>query len=556
MHFLGLGGTDEVGASSYLYLLPEGNLLIDAGLRPGALGEAALPKLALLRDHPPAAMVLTHAHLDHVAALPLVVSAFPRLEVYCTPATARIASTVLSDTLKVSGEQGAPLFDARMMKRALERLRPTATFERIESGDLAFSFRPAGHLLGAVGVMIESEDGRVFHTGDFSNVATPTTDAAFMPPEEEPVVAVVSESTYGDTLLPARKEQVRAFVAAIGETLRGGGKVLIPSFALGRAQEIVSILLASMAGGQLPEAPIFLDGLVRALTEEYEGMLDLLPKSLRNQKQVSGLAPFLRPPVTLVRDAREREKVLASKGPAVVIASSGMLHAGASPLYARAFLPHPQHALFVVGYQDAESPGRRLLELRQGGEVLLPDGKGGRETVPALCRVERFYLSAHADRGGMLGLINRYPSGKVILTHGETAARHSLKGFLDTKRDVTLPAAGEVVPLEDSGRRRGAFVSNAPRRLEATKERHARRRVEVRYDDERHALVVELPDDLSPNFFGEGAYTLEVVRGRLTRLKLGQQEVAPPGDSPPEDGLPEETPGDGIPEGEPSLTAP
>ena len=524
MHFLGLGGTDEVGASSYLYLLPEGRLLVDAGIRPGSVGEAALPRLDLLKEHPPAAMVLTHAHLDHVAALPLVVNQFSNLPVYCTAPTARIAETVLADTLKVSREQGAQLFDLRMMKRALERLRVVEPFVPVAEHGYSFTLFPAGHLLGACSVLIASSGGTVFHTGDFSNVATPTTEAAYFPVQEVPVSAVVSESTYGDTLLPARKEQVRAFVGGIGETLSGGGKVLIPSFALGRAQEIVTILLTAMQGGQLPSVPVYLDGLVRGVTELYEDLLPFLPEALRNQARNARLSPFLRTPVQLVEDARQRERILSSKEACVVIASSGMLHAGASPIYARSFLPNPDNALFVVGYQDAESPGRRLLELQRGGDVLLPDGRGGREAVPAYCRVERFYLSAHADRGGILGLLGRYPGGKVVLTHGEQGPRTNLKSYLDTRREVALPKAGEIVPLEDSGKRRRSFVSDAPRRLAATKERHTKKAVHLRYDDERHQLVIDLPEDLSPNFFGEGTYTLEVVRGKLTRVKLNQQE--------------------------------
>ena len=89
LRFVGLGGTDEVGASSYLYLLKEGNLLVDAGVRPGGGGEAALPTFELLGEHPPSAMVLTHAHLDHVGALPIVTAKFPRLLIYCTEVTAR-----------------------------------------------------------------------------------------------------------------------------------------------------------------------------------------------------------------------------------------------------------------------------------------------------------------------------------------------------------------------------------------------------------------------------------------------------------------------------------
>lgn len=522
--FIGLGGTDEVGASSYLYLLKEGNLLIDAGLRPGQVGEAALPRLEILADYPPSAMVLTHAHLDHVAGLPVVIRRFPKLSIYCTEATARIAALVLADTLKVSTEQGYPMFSPTEMKRTLERLRPIPYFQRITDHGFAFTLYPSGHLLGAASVLIESGGKTVFHTGDVSNVETPVVTAAWLPVQVTPVDAVVSESTYGDTLLPSRKEQVRTFVQAIGETLKGGGRVLIPSFALGRAQEITQILTTSMASGLLPKAPLYLDGLTRQMTEAYEEMLPLLPPALQNRRKASGQPVFLNEAVKLVRDRREREQVIASDRPGIVVASSGMLHAGASPLYARAWLPQSDNALFVVGYQDAESPGRRLLELQQGGEVMLPNGRGGLEAVSAYSRVERFYLSAHADRGGMLGMIARYSPGKVLLTHGEVAPRNNMAGYLNSKYDVSLPATGEIVELQDSGRRRRAFINAGKKKLEAVKERHAKAKVEVTYDPEHHVLVVDLPETIDGSLFGEGEYTLEVLRGKLTRIKLRERD--------------------------------
>ena len=469
-------------------------------------------------------MVLTHAHLDHVAGLPVVIRRFPDLQIYCTEATARIAGLVLADTLKVSTDQGFPMFTPGEFKRTLERLQPLPYFERVSDHGFAFTLFPSGHLLGAASVMIESGSRRVFHTGDVSNVDTPVVNAAWLPEQVTPVDAVVSESTYGDTLLPSRKEQVRTFVGAIGETLRGGGKVLIPSFALGRAQEITQILQTAMASGQLPSVPLYLDGLTRQMTQAYEDMLPLLPQALQNRRRSSGQPVFLGGTVTPVGDRKDRERILASDGPAVVVASSGMLHAGASPIYARAWLPEADNALFVVGYQDAESPGRRLLELQQGGDVMLPDGRGGRESVPAYAHVERFYLSAHADQGGLLGMIARYRPGKILLTHGDVRPRNTLAGYLDTRHDVALPKAGEVVTLRDSGRRRGGFLNTDPRKLEALKERHARGKVDVQYDAERHALVIELPKSLDASLFGEGEYTLEVLRGKLSRLKLKERD--------------------------------
>ncbi len=524
LHFIGLGGTDEVGASSYLYLLGGGNLLIDAGVRPGKLAEAAIPKFELLSEFPPSAMILTHAHLDHLGALPLVTAKYPNINIYCTEATAKIANLVLGDTLKISTEQGYPLFTAGRMKVALERLKVIPYFQKITDYSFAFTLYPSGHLVGAASVLIESDGKAVFHTGDVSNIATPVVGAAYMPTKPIEVSAVISESTYGDTLLPARKEQVSTFVKAIGQTLRDGGRVLIPSFALGRAQEITQILITAMQGGLLPQTPLYLDGLARGITELYEGMLSELPEGLSNVKKASRQNAFLRDPVYLVKDKRERDRIIGTDKPAIVIASSGMLHAGASPQYARAWLPHAENALFIVGYQDAESPGRRLLELEQGGEVQLRDNKGDFSGVSAYCRVERFYLSAHADRGGLLGLIGRYPTSKVILTHGETSARHNLASYMNTKKDVALPAAGDIVPLKDEGRRRHSFISNAPRRLEATKEKHARAKVELSYDDEHHALVINLPENLKPELFLDGDYSLEILTGKLSRIKLVQND--------------------------------
>ncbi|KQR18785.1 hypothetical protein ASF71_19960 [Deinococcus sp. Leaf326] len=121
-------------------------------------------------------------------------------------------------------------------------------------------------------------------------------------------------------------------------------------------------------------------------------------------------------------------------------------------------------------------------------------------------------------------MIARYSPGKVLLTHGEVAPRHNLAGYLDTKYDVELPRAGQVVTLRDSGKRRGGFLNSNPKKLEALKERHARGKVELRYDAERHAVVIELPQNMDASLFGEGEYTMEVLRGKLSRLKLKEHD--------------------------------
>lgn len=244
--FRALGGVGEVGASSYLYELGESRVLVDAGMRPRGVGEESLPELSVLADSPPDAVILTHAHLDHVGALPLVRRAFPDVAVYASEATKRIAELVMADTAKVARDQGAPLYDEDEARESAAAISVMAPHARKELGGGA-SVTPivAGHISGAVSLLLEDSSGRkVFHTGDVSNAKTLTVEAAHRPSSPTPVDAVVTESTYGDVMLPSRKEQVRLLAETVGDVIQSGGRVLIPTFALGRAQEILLILLS------------------------------------------------------------------------------------------------------------------------------------------------------------------------------------------------------------------------------------------------------------------------------------------------------------------------
>jgi uncharacterized protein len=444
MEFLPLGGADEIGASSYLYRRAGGSLLVDAGVRTGVLGAAGLPLFEAI-DHPPDAFVLTHAHLDHLGALPLLLKRYPKMRCLTSPLTLKLAAANLADTVKVNLQNGMALFNMHDVVVALNRFETVPsllpiTLDTHKGEQWRLRLTPAGHLPGAQGLLIEAEGDLVFHTGDFNNVATHLTDAAWRFTEPPQGISVISEATYGDTMLPSRKEQVQRFVTAIRETLLGGGNVLIPSFALGRAQEIVHTLVTQMNTGLLPRAPIFLDGLVRTVTEIMQDSIELLPKAIQNYaKQAPTL--FFSDPVQLVGDNQQREAILGYRG-VIVIASSGMLSGGASVVYARAWLGEAQNGLFLVGYQDEDSPGRRLLELQQGGEVVLPSGP-----VAAYCRIERYALSGHADRGGLLSHIAQFKPSLVALVHGEVPARHSLAQALQKNSPCRLPKNGEAIQL-------------------------------------------------------------------------------------------------------------
>ena len=536
MRFLGLGGTNEVGASCYLYEFGDTRLLIDAGMRPTMIGEESLPMLELLKEHPPDLMILSHAHLDHVGAIPRVKKLFPNLPIYTTRASQRLALEVLTDAVKVAKAQGAIIYGLGDAMHAVAEMHIIKPFEPFSFAGGRFSVYPAGHILGAVGILIETEEGKIFHTGDFSNITTLTTEEAYRPPTPISVDAVISEATYGDTILPGRKEQIRELIEAVGTVIEGGGRVLIPTFALGRAQEIILLLLNHQSNSKLPKVPIYLDGLVRKLTTTFDELMEEMPKKLQNLAKNLKTSPFLKDNVVMVKDAKERQRIIEAYRPSIILASSGMLAGGPSPIYARHILQEVNSALFVVGYQDAESPGRRLLELERGGEVLLPSLEGeGFEPVSALCQVARYYLSAHADRVGIIAHLSRYPSSRVVLMHAEGNARYSLMEALKKDYFVELPKNGEWVdllaevtlPHLRKSDNQVADEIKAPLQAppaQTGKIKRFKSEVDLKVQDSK--VVLSFNEDISPEgLFKDGRYRINVAKGSIIKAELRQKLV-------------------------------
>lgn len=431
-----LGGASEIGASSTLLQVADTTILIDCGIRFHT--SRALPDLDQLSGRSLDAVLVTHAHTDHTGALPVVHGAYPDTPVFMTAPTVDLVRILQRDALRQmqadERESEIPAYPERAVEGLLDATVPVRPHAPFRVGEIEVTYLPASHILGAAMIHLSTPAGNVLFTGDYG-----VTDQLTVPGLERPKLAtdlVVTESTYGDRMHSDRKVAERRLIDRVARTLEGGGRVLIPAFAIGRAQEVVLILKRAQRDGLLPEAPIFVDGMVRSVCDVYRHhptyVTRALSKAIRRDPH-----PFWSDTVHSVR-GRDRKDVLDAS-PCVIVASSGMLSGGASAFYAAHLAPCERDAILITGYQDEESPGRALLKLANG------DGPrtirlGDRE-VEVRCSFETYSLSAHADRMQMVGLLESLKPKTVAVVHGDEGAKTTLKGSLSC-RDVVVGEDG------------------------------------------------------------------------------------------------------------------
>jgi Cft2 family RNA processing exonuclease len=447
-----LGGADEVGASGILVETAGRRVLVDCGIRPSpksywGLAADQLPALSQIESGSGKldAILVTHAHTDHTGALELVVERYPDVPIYATAPTMALTRVLHQDARRIMqsrlDEEGElPLFDDVAVQRLMSALIPVPFKTRIPLADgLAATFFPAGHIAGAAMIGLESDEGRLLISGDVSISSQRTVDGA-QPPAFHPDV-IILESTYGGRLHANRAVQERNLIETVAQVTAAGGKVLIPAFALGRAQEVLLILNEYQRRGELSPVPIWADGMVRTICQAYPGFGEALPLALQEQN-----SQFFNERIRPIGNSEQRNALIWNPGAAIIVSSSGMLAGGPSLSYARALAPKPQHAILLTGYQDEESPGRRLQELTERGSGSIRLGK---DKVDVQCRIGTYSLSAHADEAQLISLTETLNPEHVFLVHGDDSARQSLEKALSQRgRLVHLPRAGQTVELK------------------------------------------------------------------------------------------------------------
>lgn len=417
-----LGGASSIGASCVLIRVAGSTFVVDCGVRYS--GSSPLPDLSLLAEMPVDAILVTHAHMDHSGGLPVLADACPGAPVFATPPTIDLIGILLRDSLRLMNsaerESEVPLYTQQQVDQLLRGMAPVKHHQPIQVGDIEIRWLPASHILGASMILLKTPVGTILLTGDYSVTAQHTVPALSRPDFQADLV--ISEATYGERLHEDRNAAENRLLGQVCEVVDRGGRVLIPAFAVGRAQEVLLILKRALRNGGLADVPVFVDGMVRAVCDVYRSHEAFVSRSLIHEIRRTPHAFYtdLIQPVTRPED---RTRVLDTS-PCIVVSSSGMLSGGPSQGYCQQLVKNSKDAILLTGYQDEESPGRALLNLAnaEGPKEI----KLGQTTVPVACLFGTYGLSAHADRMQMVSLIEATRPRTVVLVHGDTSAKETL----------------------------------------------------------------------------------------------------------------------------------
>lgn len=455
------GGAMEIGGSC-IYLRAAGKgILFDAGIRQGGAKDP-IPDFRLIQQQGGVdAILVSHAHMDHTGTLPMISKAYPQARIYMTAMTADLVRVLLFDSLKIMDrrEGEIPHYAQQDVTAMLNRIYPLNYRARFSIFDNLFvTFYPAGHIAGAACIYLETEEGTLFYSGDFCSFPQKTIEGIHIP-KLRPDVAVV-ETTYGDRLHANRQVEEGNLISLVGECVRQGDKVLIPAFALGRSQEVLLLLKSAIQNGQIPPVPVYVDGMVRDINSMYERNPTYLRSSLA-RTILKGNAPFYTKEIVPVLPSQNRDELLAQSGPAVFVSSSGMLNGGPSVQYAKKIASMEHGCIIITGYQDEESPGRKLTELLESGCGHVAEGKDSPLdlqppglvldgiTIPVRCRIHRAGLSAHGDKDEIQGLLDRLTPRDLFLVHGDKQVIEAFGSELgqEHRRRIYLPECGSTYEL-------------------------------------------------------------------------------------------------------------
>lgn len=457
-----LGAAGNVTGSRYLLDTGTAKVLVDCGLYQEREYQERNWEKFDVEPRSIDAAVLTHAHLDHCGLLPKLAHDGFRGKVFCTPVTAELAQLVLKDSAHIQAEDlkfkqkrhrkekrtgpfpYRPLYDENDVEKLKNCFRTGAYAEpiRIAAGVTA-TFYNAGHILGSSMALLRVEGGpAVLFSGDLGRRNRPILRDPDVP---EPADYVVTESTYGDRLHEDDGDIAAHLEEVILDTVRRGGKLIVPSFAIERSQEVLYVLNTLVREGRISRLPVYLDSpMAVAVTEIFRHHPERYDDEMR-ALMAAGRSPFEFEGLHLVGSTEESKAINDVRGPAVILAGSGMCTGGRIKHHLDRHLEHPENTVLFVGYQASGTLGRELLDGAE--EVRL----FARRVKVRACIAQIRGFSGHADRDELLQFLTALPAApkRLFVTHGGSTVSRKFAEFVAEKTgwDVTAPAYHDAVEL-------------------------------------------------------------------------------------------------------------
>ena len=421
-----LGGCRQVGRSCFFLQTPESRILLDCGINVASDTEAYpyldVPEFDIKQLD---AVIVSHSHMDHSGFVPYLYKYGYRGPTYCTAPTRDVMALMQLDLIKIAKNDGKdPIYTSDDVK---EMVKHTICLDYEEvtdiSPDIRITFYNAGHILGSSMVHLHIGNGlhNLVYSADMKYGRTHLLEPAVtMFPRLE---SLIIESTYGgkDNIMPPREKQEEMFRDVILDTMKRGGKILVPVLGSGRAQEVSLIVESMIRNHQIDRIPVFIDGMIWDITAIHTAYPEYLNTNVRKLIFHKDQNPFLSDIFKHVGSQKERMQVIEETGTCIILATSGMLMGGPSVEYLRQLADNPKNTIMFVSYQGEGSLGRRV---QRGEKEVTVNLTGRPEVIPIrmdVVTIEGF--SGHSSRKQLLNFIYRCEPKpkKVIVNHGENS---------------------------------------------------------------------------------------------------------------------------------------
>ena len=426
-----LGSADSVGKSCIMIHDNDGRrVLLDAGiqLHPRRTGQVSTAPDVDRFAAETTAVLITHAHIDHSAYVPALYRAGFSGSVHMTYPTKDIVHILWKDHLKIEGPHH---YGLNHLQKALDEIRPHYYKKKIRiASGITAEFLDASHILGSAAILLDWEGTRILYTGDYNDAKTPYHDPMQYPDPDDPIDILISETTNANRSVEGRKVVTSKLTKSLLSCYSRGGKAIIPSFALGRSQEIQAYLMSDF-DTFLNKFPLYIDGMILDMNAIYENYMNrnwVSPRILIELKEKGYQSPFDHEGIRLIDDvalkgkrSRKRDILINSNQQSIILTTSGMMEGGPVYDYLRMGGHNPLNGLYIVGYQVEGTVGSDIS--RGEKELLLDNGFGRIYDVSLELEVQRFRFSGHASLEGLSHLAQYSSPTKIYAVHGDPVAQ-------------------------------------------------------------------------------------------------------------------------------------